>query len=331
MPKLSVILPAYNAAKTINRSINSILGQSFSDFDLIVVDDGSSDATLEELSRYSDSRLKVFSNDHHGVAKTANFALQQSTSDLVVRMDADDFAHPTKFQKQIDYLQKFDLDVVGCQIKICNESAHCPLSMKRYEDWINHETLLASQISMLRFVEFPLVNPTILAKRSYFKIGFEDNDLPEDYELFLKAISNGMKFGKVPEYLFDWFDHGDRLTRTHQSYSPEAFDLCRKKHLRLGPLNKVSEVDLWGAGKTGKHWMRWLLAEGIDVRHVYEVNQRKIGKTIHGTKVLSFDTIKFDLQTPLVVAVGAVGAREQILEFLRLKKAELQSHVWFVA
>ncbi len=331
MPKLSVILPAYNAANTIDRALDSILCQTLTDIEVLVVDDGSTDATLEKASRYADARVKVFSKEHCGVAETANFALRQASSELIARMDADDFAHPTKLQKQLDHLYKFDLDVVGCQIKIYNDSEQCPLSMKRYEDWINHDTLLASQISLLRFVEFPLVNPTILAKRSYFEIGFEENHLPEDYELFLKASSNGMKFGKVAEHLFDWFDHGDRLTRTKKRYSPEAFDLCRKKHLRLGPLKDVSQVDLWGAGKTGKQWMRWLLAEGIGVRHVYEVNQRKIGKMIHGTKVLPFHEIIIDSQTPLLVGVGTAGARQEILEFLRLRKANLESHVWFVA
>lgn len=331
MPKLSVILPVYNAVNTIDRAIDSILAQTFTDFELIVVDDGSTDGTLENVGTYTDVRLSVFSKEHTGVVGTANVAIEKSSSELVARMDADDFAHPTKLEKQVDYLQDFDLDVVGCQIRIHDRHGQCPLSMQRYEDWINRDTLSESQISLLRFVEFPLVNPTVLAKRSYFEIGFEDNDLPEDYDLFLKAVSLGMRAGKVPEKLFDWSDHSNRLTRTDDRYSPTAFDLCRKKHLRLGPLNDIKSIDLWGAGKTGKQWMRWLIDEGVNVRHLFDVNERKIGQVVHGTEVLSYDAIQLDAEIPLLIAVGTSGARQKIQRFLKQKSVCLESNAWFVA
>ena len=331
MPKLSVILPVYNAVHTIDRAIKSILAQTFTDFELIVVDDGSTDGTLEKIEAHNDVRLSVFSKEHTGVAGTANYALKKCSSNLIARMDGDDFAHPAKLEKQLTFLEDFKLDIVGCQIRIRGTRCQCPLSMKRYENWINRDTLSESQISGLRFVEFPLVNPTILAKRSYFEIGFEDNGLPEDYELFLKAVSLGMRAGKVPEALFEWSDHSNRLTRTDDRYSPIAFDLCRKKHLRLGPLKNIRSIDLWGAGKTGKQWMRWLIDEGINVHHLYDVNERKIGQVVHGTEVLSYEAIQLDAEIPLLIAVGASGARQKIQQFLKQKSVGLESNAWFVA
>ena len=65
--------------------------------------------------------------------------------------------------------------------------------MRRYERWINEETVDGEQISALRFVEFPLVNPTILARRSYFELGFCDSDFPEDYDLMLRAAAHGAR------------------------------------------------------------------------------------------------------------------------------------------
>ena len=122
-------------------------------------------------------------------------------------MDADDFAYPLRIEKQLQLLHEQNLDVVGCQVRIVNESCHVARSMQRYERWINEETIDAQQISALRFVEFPLVNPTILARRGYFEMGFRDSDLPEDYDLMLRATAQGMRFGKVDEVLFDWTDH----------------------------------------------------------------------------------------------------------------------------
>ena len=278
MPKLSVMLPVYNAQRTISRAIKSILEQTFNDLELIVVDDGSTDSTRNLIGSINDSRIKYFFQPHQGVAAASNLAFNQSGSQLVARMDADDFAHTTKFEKQVKYLTENELDVVGCKIQIRDASGGCPESMLRYQKWINEISTDPAKILSLRFVEFPLVNPTILAKRKYFEIGFDTNALPEDYDLFLTAAANGMKFGKVPEVLFDWTERDDRLTRTEARYSTEAFDECRKKHLKSGPLKNVTEVDLWGAGKTGKRWMRWLIENQVKVRRLFDVSPRKIGK-----------------------------------------------------
>jgi hypothetical protein len=203
--------------------------------------------------------------------------------------------------------------------------------MRRYERWINVETLKSEQIAALRFVELPLVNPTILARRCYFELGCRDCDLPEDYDLMLRASAAGMRFGKVPEVLFDWSDGPGRLTRTDPRYSAEAFMRCRRMHLLAGPLHGVGAVDLWGVGKTGKPWLRWLQAEGIAVRRAYEVSVRKVGVRIHGVPVAHPDEMPTADGTPLVIAVGAEGARELILPHIASRGYAAGRDAWFVA
>ncbi|MCH8830324.1 MAG: glycosyltransferase family 2 protein, partial [Planctomycetes bacterium] len=263
MPEVSVVLPVFNGGRTIARAVRSILDQSLREIELIVVDDGSTDETVAVVREFRDPRVKLHQCAHRNVAAAANAGLKLSAAPVIARMDADDVAHPLRLQKQLHLLQQRDLDVVGCRVRILDESLQIRRSMQRYQRWINDETAHSEQISALRFVELPLVNPTILARRHYFELGYRDGDFPEDYDLMLRAAERGLRFGKVGEVLFDWIDGPGRLTRVDSRYSPEAFMRCRRMHLLAGPLRGVDSVDLWGAGQTGKPWLRWLQAQRI--------------------------------------------------------------------
>ena len=331
MPKVSVILPVLNAETTIARAVDSILQQTGVDLELIVVDDGSTDKTVHVLGNHCDGRMKILQTDHGGVAAASNAGLNFAQAGIIARMDADDFAYPRKLEYQVAELQQQSLDVVGCRVRILNADNTATESLQRYERWINEETITQQQILALRFVEFPLVNPTILARRQYFDIGFADNDFPEDYDLMLTAAARGLRFGKVNNVLFDWSDSPSRLTRTDDRYSNDAFMRCRRKHLLDGPLRDAPRVDLWGAGQTGKPWLRWLQQQQIQVRRVYEVHPRKIGNSIHNVTVVDAEKMSAPDGTPLIVAVGADGARALIHEHVAKFGYVFGDDTWFVA
>ena len=319
MLEVSVVLPVFNGAATIARAVRSILDQTLREIELIVFDDGSTDDTVAVLREIRDPRLKLKHGVHSGVAAATNSATQLAAAPLIARMDADDFAYPSRLEKQLQLLHQQNLDVVGCQVRILNAANQIAPSMRRYERWINEETSDHGQISALRFVELPLVNPTILARRGYFEMGFRDNDLPEDYDLMLRAAAHGMRFGKVDEVLFDWMDGPCRLTRSDSRYAHDAFMRCRRLHLLAGPLHGVEQVDLWGLGQTGKPWLRWLQAQKIAVRRGYDINDRKVNTKIHGVQIAHPSEMPRADGTPLVVAVGAESARQTILPLIQAR------------
>ena len=331
MLEVSVVLPVFNAAQTIARAVSSILDQTLREIELIVVDDGSTDETVAVVRKIRDPRLRVIECSHRRVAATANTATALAAGPLIARMDADDFSYPQRLEKQRQLLHKQHLDVVGSQVRIVDESRRVASSLSRYERWINEETIDGKQISALRFVELPLVNPTILARRSYFELGFCDSDLPEDYDLMLRAAAQDMRFGKVDEVLFDWMDHADRLTRTDARYLSAAFMRCRQLHLLAGPLRDVCRVDLWGVGQTGKPWLRWLQAQNIAVRRGYDVNERKVNETIHGVRIAHPREMPAADGTLLVIAVGAENARKLILPHIESRGYVTGGDAWFVA
>lgn len=98
-------MPAYNAAKFIERAIGSILGQSFRDFELVIVNDGSTDHTMQVIRRFNDKRIVVVEQEHRGIACALNKGLQVTRSNLVARFDADDICQPERLRIQFDFMQ----------------------------------------------------------------------------------------------------------------------------------------------------------------------------------------------------------------------------------
>ena len=331
MPQVSVVLPVYNAASTIERAVSSVLQQTLSDIELVVVNDGSADGTKNVLQNICDIRLRVIDIPHSGVATAANTGTDAARADIIARMDADDVSHPQRLERQLQLLNEQNADAVGCQVRIVRQDGSVATSLQRYQQWINDETLTNEQIRALRFVELPLVNPTIMARRLYFAAGFRDNEFPEDYDLMLRAAENGAVFGKVPAVLYDWTDSAARLTRNCPRYSDDAFMQCRRHFLQKGPLSDVSTIDLWGAGQTGKPWLRWLQSCGLEVRKVIDVSSRKIGTRIHDTLVTDPDTMPPADGTPLIIAVGAAGARPLIRSHITARGYREGTDAWFVA
>ena len=327
---ISVVIPVFNGEATIRRAVESILDQTLAPNEIIVVDDGSTDATTQILRSIKSDRLQLVQQLHQGVAAAANAGTAAAKSEFIARMDADDFSYPARLEHQLALLKNQQLDLVGCHVRIVDTSGNEASTLRRYEKWINNETPTHETIFALRFVELPIVNPTILARREYFELGFLQNEFPEDYDLMLRAANAGMRFGKVDKVLFDWTDHPQRLTRNDSRFSSSAFMACRQTHLLGGPLSSVKQIDLWGVGKTGKPWLRWLQSNRIQVRRAYDIDPRKVDQTIHGVKVRDPRDLIYD-GTPMIVAVGADNARSTIWPQLVKSGFTPGTDVWFMA
>lgn len=124
MPKISVIMPAYNAEKYIGEAIESILNQTFTDFELIVINDGSADKTKDIILSYTDSRIVYLENEKNsGIVVTLNKGIDIATGEYIARMDSDDISLPTRFERQIAFMDTHtEIGVLGTAIKTFGES-----------------------------------------------------------------------------------------------------------------------------------------------------------------------------------------------------------------
>jgi glycosyltransferase involved in cell wall biosynthesis len=208
-PLISVIMPVYNGMPYLKQAVKSILEQSYKNFELIIVDDKSTDGTYLFLKKIKDKRVKILSNSKNlGIARSLNRAINNSRGQYIARMDADDISVGNRLDVQLKFLQDdSSIGICGSFAYLINEKG-ATIGSKKFPSK-DHEIKKA-----LNFYS-PIIHPTFFAKASFFKklSGYNpDFDYAEDYELLMRA-ANTYKMANVPEYLLLWRLWGKRRSR----------------------------------------------------------------------------------------------------------------------
>jgi GT2 family glycosyltransferase len=315
MPRVAVLMPVRNAAATVRAAAVSILLGSVKDLALVCVDDGSTDGTAEVLARLAarDRRVTLVSGPGEGIARALNRGLVRCDAELVARMDADDVAHPLRLARTLPALDA-DPAVVAAGGRVRLFPGRVVRDgMRRYAAWLNGLTTPALVRRDL-LVEAPLVHPAAVIRRGALEGvgGWRDGAFPEDYDLWLRLDAAGGLLTNVPALVLGWRESPGRATRTDTRYALERHVALKCAHLAAHVLPGVREVALWGAGATGKVFSDALRAVGIGTALFVEVDRAKIGRVIRGAQVISYEDVGRVRGLPLLVAVGAPGARDLI-------------------
>ncbi len=334
MPRVAVLLPARDAARTVRAAAASILRQSLRDLALVAVDDGSRDATAAVLEGLAarDRRVTVLRGPGEGIAPALNRALAAADAEYLARMDADDVAHPRRLERQLAALAADPaLAAVGSRVRLFPRREVRP-GMARYAAWLNGLTAPALCARDL-FVEAPLVHPAATLRASALRAagGWRQGDFPEDYDLWLRLAAAGGRLGNVPETLLDWRESPGRLTRADPRYALSRHMALKVEHLAAGPLAGRREVAIWGAGETGRAFARALGAAGIAPALFVEVDRKKVGRRVAGAEVVGYEDAARARGLPLLVAVGAPGARPLIRAELEKQGFRELRDFWCVA
>jgi O86/O127-antigen biosynthesis beta-1,3-galactosyltransferase len=190
---LSVVMPTYNCGEHIYYAINSILKQSFKDYEFIIIDDGSTDNTEEIVNSFNDTRIKYFKLEHKGFIESANFGVSVASSQWIARMDADDIAVPERFEKQIDYLNKDkEQKFVSCWYSIFSGTINSYIVRTP----VNHDDIL-KQLPLHSVI----CHPGVIFNKQDFNLanGYIQNTR-EDYDLWLR-MKDCVTFYNYPEVL----------------------------------------------------------------------------------------------------------------------------------
>ena len=320
-PKITVTMPCYNCGDTVGSALESLLAQTCTDFEVVAVNDGSTDDTAGVLAEYArrDSRIRCFSIDHGGVIAAANAGIDAARGQYIARMDADDEALPERLAAQSRLLDEHPgIGLAGCRVRFggCREAC---AGYAHYVDWTN--TVLSPEaISLNRFVEFPVPNPSIMYRRECMDEhgAYIDGDFPEDYELLLRWLEAGVRMAKVDEELLVWNDPPSRLSRTHPRYDVDAFYRIKTTYLArwLAENNPHHPtVHILGSGRTTRKRADLLLAHGIEFAAYYDIDPRKIGHVVNGVPVIDRDDIPAPGEGFCIPYVASRGAREDIATF----------------
>lgn len=314
MPEVSIILPYKNSENFLEESIESIRAQSFKDWELILVNNGSGDssAAIAHKQKGIDPRIISTEFKHGAVAAAFNDAFHRCSSPYVARMDSDDIAFPTRIQEQLDMLKA--MESPGACYASVKPLGNTSFGWLRYLVWQN-SMKTPKQIEENRFVEMPVCNPTLMAARSAFlKAGlFREDVYPEDYEFFLRMLSKGIPIEKSSRPQLCWRDHGQRLTRTHEGYSRENFFKVKADYLyEFSKVNNPDhpEINIWGTGKLGRRYMEILETRGFLFKEFFDLNP---GEFARG-KIKGYTSIR---KGPLLISlVSNRGAGQKIRDYL---------------
>ena len=214
-PKVSVILPVYNGAKYIKKTIESVLEQTFIDFEFIIINDASTDETSTLIKSFIDSRIRYYENEHNQkLIKVLNFAIQISIGDYIARIDADDIMHKQRLSKQVLFLeQNLSYVLVASHVNLIRENTFTNEILGYSE---SHEDL---QFEMAFYN--PIVHPSVLIRKNKFTEPFLRYSFDfihvEDYKLWTSLIQIGL-FYTIPESLTYYRLHNEQISFINQEF-----------------------------------------------------------------------------------------------------------------
>jgi glycosyltransferase involved in cell wall biosynthesis len=312
VPRISVLLPARNAAATLVPAVRSILRQTHADLELVAVDDGSTDGTrgILERCRERDPRVRIVDGPGRGIVAALEAGRARCTGAWIARMDADDVSHPRRLAEQLARLEaEPSLAGLGTRAALFPRG-RVGEGMRLYVSWIG-SLISPEEVARERFVESPLVHPAVILRADALDRigGYVERGWPEDYDLWLRLLGSGARLANLPAVRFFWRDHGSRLTRTDPRYGKDRHLALKAHHLARGPLAAARMAAVWGAGPTGKALAAALAAHGVEVAYFVDVDGKKIGRRRRGAPILGPEELPPPGGPLLLVAVAARGAR----------------------
>ncbi len=205
-PIISVVLPVYNGEKYLAEAIDSILAQTFTDFELIVINDGSTDGTLAILQSYQsmDVRIRLVSRENKGIVATLNEGIDLARGEWLARMDADDISFPQRFERQLQWLSETDADICGSWIKLFGLSDQRIIKYPQTDAEIKVALLFMSALA-----QPTVMMKTALAKQLYYESAWENG---EDYDLWERAVRTGCLMTNLPEVLLCYRQHATQIS-----------------------------------------------------------------------------------------------------------------------
>ena len=317
-PKVSVVLPFYNAENTLSRAIRSIYEQEFEDFECLLVDNNSSDRSgvIAVEWAHRDERFKVLSESRQGVMFASNMGAEKSLGKYIARMDADDWAYPKRLSLQVEFLDRnSEYGAVAGQVRHVGEPEQTE-GFRRFVDWSNSLTTY-KEISSRRFIEAPIVNPTAMWRRETMNAHgmYLSGDFPEDYEMWLRWLDRGVKIEKLPEIVLDWHDSEQRLTRTDPIYSDKSFYEIKSRYLAqwLEENNPFHpNVAIWGASRISRRRARILEQHGVRINtYIDTKSSRQIEK-----EVIYYEDLPEAGTLFVLTYIRQMNNREKIQSFL---------------
>ena len=240
-PKMSVLMSVYNGARYLRIAVDSVLGQTFEDFEFIIVDDGSTDDSIEILSAYDDPRIRLISNEENiGLTRSLNIGLEIARGDYVARMDPDDICVPERFERQVEYLDSSrKVGVIGSQMTVINEVG---TPLRTFEVPTSH-----SMIVWTLFFKRAFGHPSVMMRKSIVEsVGGYDESYryAQDYGLWIRLLGV-TQFASMPEVLVLYRTHPGTISN-HRTEIQQGLAHRARQQLISQVLDRAISTEIIG-------------------------------------------------------------------------------------
>ncbi len=329
---ISVLMPVFNAAPYLKACLTSIQEQSLQDWELIAVNDHSTDDSAIILSEFakSDPRISFFNNIEKGIIPALRLAFHHSKGEFITRMDSDDLMPINKLANlQKTLLEKGPGHVITGSVEYFSDTGLGD-GYKNYENWLNSLVQHDTHYEDL-YRECVLPSPAwLIHRRDLIEAGaFKIDRYPEDYDLCFRFYEKGFKIIGIPETVHLWRDHADRTSRNNPIYADQNYLELKLYWLIKLHYDAQRPFVIWGAGKKGKLIARHFLEQQISF-HWITNNSKKQGINIYDQVLVSPDDLNFDQDLMFLIVVATPSARAEIENFLKEKnKQRGKNYFWF--
>lgn len=321
-PMVSILIPFKNTSEFLSECIDSILTQTYKNWEVIAIDDQSSDNSKAIMDQFAkdDSRIHVHTNKGTGIIEALRLAYSLCKGSYITRMDSDDIMVPKKISLMLETLIAHGKGhlALGKVKYFCD--GEIGDGYYKYEKWLNRLTKTGTNFTEL-YKECTIPSPCWMIHRSDFeKCGsFHPNRYPEDYDLAFRFYQHGLKCLPCNEVLHFWRDYDYRASRTSEHYAQNFFLEIKLHYFLKLSYREYRPLVIWGAGKKGKNLAQNLLNKKIDFHWICN-NPKKIGKEIYGKELHHFRFLN-QLEKPQVIITVA---NNEAQNFIRDHLNELQ-------
>ncbi|WP_047415232.1 glycosyltransferase family 2 protein [Cellulophaga sp. Hel_I_12] len=330
-PLVSIIIPFKNTEDYILSCFTSILEQSYFNFEVVAVNDHSTDTSAEIVHSITtqDTRCKLFDAKKSGIISALQLGYSKASGTLITRMDSDDIMTPHKLQVMVDALIQHGTGHIAIgQVQYFAKNG-INEGYANYEKWLNSLTEKGTNYSDI-YVECVIPSPCWMVYKTDFDRcdGFNLTTYPEDYDLAFRFYEHGLKCIPCSEVLHLWRDYSNRTSRTSEHYAENYFLNLKLFYFLKLDHQSDKKLVIWGAGKKGKKIAQLLIEKKVKFDWVCD-NNKKIGKHIYNVEMQSYETIHSTKLSQIIVTVANKKEQKNIKTYLQKEQKIANTDYFF--
>lgn len=331
-PLVSIIMAARNTEPYLHDCLDSVLAQTYSNWELIAINDHSEDRTPQIFEEYAakDDRVRVFHSDRPKLIPTLKYGYRFAKGDLINRMDSDDKMPHDKLEVLVNEWKRYGKGhIIAGGTQHFVDEGEVGGGFRRYESWLN---AVARNSRHYEEIYTECVIPShswILHKDDLDSVGaFDPEVYPEDYDLCFRFYRKELIVIGIDKVLHYWRDRSNRISRTWEEYEDNRYFDMKLRYFFEIDRDKERPLVLWGAGRNGKDMAR-LLQERNEPFHWVCDNDRKVGLDVYGVRMEHFSSIPTLNNPQIMVVVASPDGKQEIRKSLGAWRKEVRKDFWF--